>query len=77
MQITDVVPYKGFLRSGYAFVCPHCRTFKAYPAKLGDQHGIRCADQGVIGNPGSPEGCGKFTSELQVVSFIGMEMVEE
>jgi hypothetical protein len=73
----DALPYKGFLRDGWVFVCPACRTFKAYPAKLGEQHGIKCADNGTIKNVGAPEGCGLFTSELIVTQFVGMEMVEE
>jgi hypothetical protein len=72
-------PYTGTLPKGYSLVCPHCRYWKAYPFSLGKIKGIKCAGPATEKEKAYPNAtiCGKFTSLLQVNSYIGIEMVKD
>jgi hypothetical protein len=61
-----------------AFVCPHCEVYKAYPYKLGTIDGILCAGPASeFENSLKGPLCGKFTSALEVNSYLAMQIVEE
>jgi hypothetical protein len=66
-------PYRGFLPKFFAFICPHCNFWKAYPACLGTIRGIKCAGGAGVLQPV----CGKFTSEETIITAKFLRMVEE
>lgn len=73
-------PYRGFLPEGFAFCCPHCMCYKAFPATVMGIRGILCKGPTEVPSGYDPTRlvlCGKFTTALEVTSFKDMRMVQE